>query len=79
MAAASVKKFGRLNMTVLKGLGVDIPYACVEGFRAVPKLYGEEIKDYGDIKDWSSGFEVAGKNFANGIVEGVTDLWKKTI
>jgi len=77
MAAASAKKFGRFNMTVLKGLRVDIPYACAEGFRAVPKLYGEEVKDHGDVKDWSSGFEVAGKNFANGMVDGVTGLWTK--
>jgi hypothetical protein len=77
MATASVKEFGRLNKAVFKGLGVDIPYACTEGFRAVPKLYGEEVKDYGDVKDWSSGFQVAGKNFAYGIYDGVTDLWTK--
>ncbi|KAF3047760.1 hypothetical protein E8E12_011621 [Didymella heteroderae] len=77
MATASAKKFGRFNMTILKGLGVDIPYACAEGFRAVPKLYGEEVKDHGDVKDWSSGFEVAGKNFAHGMVDGVTGLWTK--
>ena len=77
MAAGSVKEFGRLYMAVFRGLGVDIPYACAEGFRAVPRLYGEEVKDYGDVKDWSSGFEVAGKNFANGMVEGVTGLWTK--
>ncbi|KAF2008820.1 glycosyltransferase family 1 protein [Aaosphaeria arxii CBS 175.79] len=77
MAAASAKKFGRFNMTVLKGLGVDIPYACAEGFRAVPKIYGEEVKDYGEVKDWSSGFVVAGKNFAYGITDGVTGLWTK--
>lgn len=77
MATASAKNFGRLNLAVFKGLGVDIPLACAEGFRAVPKLYGEDVKDHGEVKDWSSGFEVAGKNFAHGIVEGVTDLWKK--
>jgi hypothetical protein len=77
MAAASAKKLGRVYMGVFKGLGVDIPLACAEGFRAVPKLYGEEVKDHGDVKDWSSGVEVAGKNFANGIVDGVTGLWTK--
>ncbi|KAL1598040.1 hypothetical protein SLS60_008528 [Paraconiothyrium brasiliense] len=76
MATASAKKFGRFNMTLLKGL-VDIPYACAEGFRAVPKLYGEVVKDHGDVKDWSSGFEVAGLNFAHGMVDGVTGLWTK--
>ncbi|KAH6615405.1 hypothetical protein C7974DRAFT_443679 [Boeremia exigua] len=77
MAAASAKKFGRLYMTTLKGLGVDIPYACAEGFCAVPRLYGEEVKDYGVVTDWSSGLEVAGKNFAYGIKDGVTGLWTR--
>lgn len=77
MASASAKEFGRFNKSVFKGLIVDIPYACTEGFRAVPKLYGEEVKDHGDVKNWSSGFEVARKNFAHGMVDGVTDLWTK--
>lgn len=77
MAIASVKEFGRLTMSVFKGIGVDIPYACAEGFRAVPRIYGEEVKDHGDVKDWSSGFEVAGKNFSHGMVDGVTGLWTK--
>ncbi|KAJ4298054.1 hypothetical protein N0V90_005953 [Kalmusia sp. IMI 367209] len=79
MAAASAKKFGYFNMAIFKGLGVDIPYACAEGLRAVPKLYGEEVKDHGDVKDWSSGFEVAGKNFAHGMMDGVTGLWTRPI
>jgi hypothetical protein len=75
MASASAREFGRLNTSIFKGLVVDIPYACAEGFRAVPKLYGEEVQDHGDVKNWSSGFEVAGKNFAHGMVDGVTGLW----
>lgn len=77
MAAASAKKFGRLNMNVVKGAWVDIPYACTEGLRAVPKLYGEEVKNHGDVNNWSSGLEVAGRNFAHGMMDGVTDLWMK--
>jgi hypothetical protein len=69
MAAASTKKFGRFNMTIFKGLGVGIPYVCAEGLCAVPMLYCEDVKDYGDVKDWSSGFEVAGKSFAYGMVD----------
>jgi hypothetical protein len=77
IAAASAKQFGRFNMTIFKGLVVDIPYACAEGLRAMPGLYGEEVKDHGDVKDWSSGFGVAGKNFAYGMMDGVTGLWTK--
>jgi hypothetical protein len=77
IATASVKEFSRLNKAVFKGLGVDIPYACAEGFRAVPNLYGEELKDHGHVNDWSSGFQVAGKNFAHGMFDGVTGLWTK--
>ena len=77
MVTASIKEFGRLNKAIFKGLGVDIPYACAEGFHAVPKLYGEQVENHGEVKDWSSGFEVAGKNFAHGMVDGVTGLWIK--
>ncbi|KAF2015140.1 glycosyltransferase family 1 protein [Aaosphaeria arxii CBS 175.79] len=77
MALASAKNIGRFNMHVFKGSCVDIPFAAAEGFRAVPRLYGEEVKDHGEVKDWSSGFGVAGKNFAHGIVDGVSDLWKR--
>jgi hypothetical protein len=74
IATASAKQIGRFNMSIVKGL-VDIPFACAEGFNAVPTLYGEKVRDHGNVKDWSSGFAVAGKNFAYGVTDGVTGLW----
>ncbi|KAJ7103729.1 sterol glucosyltransferase [Mycena epipterygia] len=74
MVAASGKSVGRFMTTYLKGTMVDIPLAVTEGLRGVPKLYGEEVKDHDHIKDWKSGAVVAGKTFAFGMAEGLSDL-----
>ncbi|OCL10385.1 glycosyltransferase family 1 protein [Glonium stellatum] len=75
MAAASAKGVGRFFVQYTKGTLVDIPLACTEGLRAVPKLYGEEVKDYGNVKDWKTGMTIAGKMFVHGTVEGVADIF----
>ncbi|KAH6628959.1 UDP-glucose,sterol transferase [Boeremia exigua] len=75
MAAASARGFGRLNMAFFRGCIVDIPLAAAEGFRAVPKLYGETVMDHGKVKDVKSGFDVAGRNFAHGMTDGFTGLF----
>ncbi|KAH7134914.1 sterol glucosyltransferase [Dendryphion nanum] len=76
-AAAGAKGFGKFNLSMFKGAVVDLPLAAAEGFRAVPKLYGEEVKDHGKVTDVVSGFTVGGKNFVHGISDGVSDLWKR--
>ncbi|KAL0935968.1 sterol glucosyltransferase [Colletotrichum truncatum] len=58
---------------------LDVPLAVTDGFRAVPKLYGEEVKERGPITDWKSGAVAGGKNFVMGIGEGVTDLFYQPI
>jgi hypothetical protein len=63
----------------LRGIFVDVPLATTEGLRAVPRLYGEEVRDYGPIRDWKSGTVVAGKNFAYGLTEGVADLFVQPV
>ncbi|CAG5158146.1 uncharacterized protein ALTATR162_LOCUS5006 [Alternaria atra] len=75
MMAASAKGFGKFNVALLKGSIVDLPLAVAEGFRAVPKLYGEEVQDYGDATNIKTGFSKAGKNFAFGISGGLSDLF----
>ncbi|KAJ7472257.1 hypothetical protein B0H11DRAFT_2038236 [Mycena galericulata] len=75
MAAASGKSFGRLVISSTKGIMLDIPLAVTEGLYRVPKLYGEEVRDHGPIKDWKSGAVVAGKTFVYGMSEGLTDLF----
>lgn len=79
MAGAAAKGFGRFNAALFKGAMVDIPLAAAEGFRAVPRLYGEEVKDHGEVTGIQSGFGKAGKNFAFGMADGFSDLFVRPI
>ncbi|KAM0226576.1 hypothetical protein ACHAQD_000500 [Fusarium lateritium] len=74
MAAASAKSAGKIAQTATKGVLVDFPLALAEGLRSVPRLYGDEVRDHGPITDAKSGMVVAGKNFAWGLAEGLTDI-----
>jgi hypothetical protein len=74
MAVASAKSVGKIAQTATKGMLVDFPLALAEGLRSVPRLYGEEVRDYGPVTDAKSGVVVAGKNFAWGLAEGLTDI-----
>ncbi|KAJ7489443.1 putative sterol glucosyltransferase, partial [Mycena latifolia] len=75
MVAASGKSAGKLMAVSVRGAIVDVPLAAAEGLRGMPKLYGEEARDYGEVKDWKSGAVVAGKAFAYGMSEGLADLF----
>lgn len=79
MAGAAAKGFGRFNAAFFKGAIVDLPLAAAEGFRAVPRLYGEEVKDHGEVTGIQSGFGKAGKNFAFGMADGFSDLFVRPI
>lgn len=74
MAGASASGVGGFFKSYGKGFYLDIPLAVTEGFRAVPKLYGETVPEHEPIHDWQSGARVAGKNFVTGISGGFTDL-----
>lgn len=52
-----------------------MPLAVSEGLRAVPRLYGEEVRDHGTIRDWRSGATFAGKNFVYGMTDGFSDIF----
>lgn len=54
---------------------VIIPFAFTEGFRNVPLLYGEELRDYGEIYDWKSGIAFGAKAVVFGVVDGVAGLF----
>ncbi|KAJ7768348.1 hypothetical protein B0H16DRAFT_1785284 [Mycena metata] len=75
MAAASGRGFGNFFTAGLRGGAVDIPVAFTEGLRGVPKMYGEEVKDYGEVKDWKSGLLVAAKTATFSTSEGVADFF----
>ncbi|KAL0934371.1 UDP-glucose,sterol transferase [Colletotrichum truncatum] len=74
VAGASAKSIGKLGPTAAKGMLVDIPLAITEGMRAVPKHFGTEVRDHGRVTNAKSGAVVAGKTFAWGFVDGLSDL-----
>jgi hypothetical protein len=74
MILGSAKSLSKIPHVYLKGVLVDMPFAAAEGFRAMPRLWGGEIKDYGKVTDWKTGAIVAGKSFVQGIGDGVHDL-----
>ncbi|OLN88212.1 Sterol 3-beta-glucosyltransferase UGT80B1-like protein 1 [Colletotrichum chlorophyti] len=65
------KSYGRFYL--------DVPLALTDGFRAVPKLYGDEVRERPPITDWKSGTLEGGKNFVTGLGSGVSDLWMQPI
>ncbi|KAJ5511214.1 UDP-glucuronosyl/UDP-glucosyltransferase [Penicillium expansum] len=79
MAGATMKGFGKFTGSYFKGVVVDIPHAAAEGFRQVPRLYGEKPKDYGAIQDWKSGAIVGGRNFVDGMTDGFTGLFTQPV
>ncbi|KAH8893855.1 UDP-Glycosyltransferase/glycogen phosphorylase [Thozetella sp. PMI_491] len=74
MIGASAKSIGGFAPTALKGMMVDIPVAITEGLRSIPSHYGDEVRDHGKVNGIRSGATVAGKNFAWGFWDGLSDL-----
>lgn len=74
VAAVSAYNMSRFLRQFATGL-ITIPYAFTEGFRSIPLLYGEELRDYGDIYDWKSGFAFGAKAVVYGVVDGVGGLF----
>lgn len=73
IALTSGAGMGRFLKTFSTGL-VLIPYAYTEGFRNIPLLYGESVRDFGAIEDWKSGVLVGGKTLVFGVYDGITGL-----
>lgn len=78
MAGSAAKGFGRFNLALIKGTIIDLPLATAEGFRNIPKLYGEEVKDHGEVTGVLSGLQVGAKNFVHGMADGLSDPFKQT-
>ncbi|RAL15750.1 putative sterol glucosyltransferase [Aspergillus homomorphus CBS 101889] len=79
IAGVTLKEFGKFTSSYFKGVVVDIPHATAEGFRQVPRLYGEQPKDYGTVKDWRTGAVMGGRNFVDGMADGFTGLFTQPI
>ncbi|OHF01558.1 hypothetical protein CORC01_03048 [Colletotrichum orchidophilum] len=74
VAGASAKSIGLFAPIAAKGMLLDIPLAITEGLRTVPKHFGTEVRNHGPVTNAKSGAAVAGKTFAWGFVDGVSDL-----
>lgn len=73
LSVASASGVGGLFKSYASG-AVTIPVAFTEGFRNVPRLYGEEVRDIGPVNDWKSGTAAGAKVVVYGIVDGFSDV-----
>ena len=55
------KGFGKMAGVLPKATLVDFPLAIIEGLHHLPRLYGDEVRNHGQVKDWKSGCGVAAK------------------
>lgn len=77
MAVASTSaaaRAGKVVTSAAKGVLVTIPLAATEGLRAVPRLYGEDVKRHADVRDFKSGVVVAGCEFRDEMAGAATDI-----
>lgn len=74
VVGASAKSIGMIGPTAAKGMLVDFPLALTEGLKSVPEHFGTKIRHHGPVTDAKSGAAVAGKTFAWGFVDGLSDL-----
>ncbi|KAF3402600.1 Sterol 3-beta-glucosyltransferase UGT80B1 [Talaromyces pinophilus] len=70
------KGFGKMAGVLPKATLVDFPLAITEGLHHLPRLYGDEVRNHGQVKDWKSGGVVAGKSgsqtFGYGFADGLS-------
>ncbi|KAH7078641.1 hypothetical protein BKA63DRAFT_600939 [Paraphoma chrysanthemicola] len=78
MAGGVAKNAGRFVLAFYKGVIVDLPLATTEGFRNIPRLYGEDVKDYGQVTGIVSGFQVGARTLVHGLADGLSDPYKQT-
>jgi hypothetical protein len=74
VALASAKSIGTFAPKALSAMLVDIPVSLADGFKAIPSQYGDSMPDTGKVTGAGSGFAVAGKTFAWGMIGGLSDF-----
>ncbi|RMJ27243.1 hypothetical protein PHISP_01895 [Aspergillus sp. HF37] len=78
MALLSATSLGKFLGRASRGVLLDLPLAAAEGMRAVPRLYGEPVKNHSPITDFESGAVAAWSTFTHGLYGGVTDIFVHT-
>ncbi|KAF2713088.1 hypothetical protein K504DRAFT_449845 [Pleomassaria siparia CBS 279.74] len=78
VAVGTGKGLGRIVGAGLKA-PMTFTHGLTRGFHNMPKLYGEEVRDYENITDIRSGLSVSAKGLALGITDGLTDFFTKPI
>ena len=74
-ALASARSIDHLAVKTFKGGMVDLPLALAEGFRNVPRLWGQTVVEQDEVTGWRSGAAVAGKVRSNHIPQiTITDI-----
>ncbi|KAK0127733.1 hypothetical protein ONS96_007247 [Cadophora gregata f. sp. sojae] len=61
--------FGRVGMALTK-TAIDLPMAMTDGMHNIPALYGEKMRDRGEISGWKSGGKVGLKSLGYGFYDG---------
>ncbi|KAF2621128.1 glycosyltransferase family 1 protein [Macroventuria anomochaeta] len=74
LAGASGMSIAMAAPKALKGMTVDIPLALTEGLKHVPSHYGDIPRNHGPVTGFKSGAAVAGKTFAWGFIDGISDV-----
>lgn len=74
MARASGKSLAKVFTSFSRGAFVELPLSVAEGFHSVPQLWGAEVKDYGEVRDWQSGGMKAGTTAVLGMRDGFRDM-----
>lgn len=74
MASASAMSLAMFAPKALKGMTVDIPLAITDGLKNVPRAYGDTPRDHGPVTGFRTGATVAGKTFAFGFMDGLSDV-----
>lgn len=59
-ANAVGRGFGKVGMAMAKG-AIDLPKAMADGFQNIPALYGDKVRNYGEIRGWKSGAIIGAK------------------
>lgn len=78
MAIASAISLAKFLGRSSRGVIVDLPLAAAEGMRAVPRFYGERVRENPLVQDWRSGMALAWSVFTHGLYEGFTDIFVQT-